>query len=499
MSATGTLVQRFRDLRALVLGDAMLDSYLSGRASRLCSEGPAPVVQKTAEERLPGGAANTAANLRALGADVCFAGVTGADAAGALLRAALHERGVTDRWLLADDTLPTLHKLRILAGDQYLVRFDEGERYHFGVETHARLLAHLDDAFARCDVVVISDYRYGAVTDAAIARLRELRRQRPSVPLVVDSKELRRFRDVGATVIAPNHEEARLAVDPTVAPAGPARWPEAERLAHRLLTLADARFVAITLAEQGVCLLERGSVARHLPAHLVPGAHDVGAGDTFTAALALALAAGAGCEAAVQLGIDAAGIAVTKPRTATVAASELLHWAELRDGALPPGVGALAARLAAARQAGRRIVFTNGVFDILHTGHIELLRQAKALGDLLVVGVNSDASVRRLKGPGRPINHERDRLALVAALDAVDHALLFDDDTPAGLIHALRPHVHVKGGDYASAALPEAAAVREAGGQIVILPLVAGRGTTQVIDRVLSLAVRPPRELEVAP
>jgi D-beta-D-heptose 7-phosphate kinase/D-beta-D-heptose 1-phosphate adenosyltransferase len=225
--------------------------------------------------------------------------------------------------------------------------------------------------------------------------------------------------------------------------------------------------------------------------------------------MALALGAGAGVAEAGQIAIDAAGIAVARQGTAVVQHQELLQRVSLRDHVEGPlaltrdgapgsdgalyrdarlAVARLAARLAEERRAGRTIVFTNGVFDILHVGHIQFLRQAKELGDVLVVGVNSDRSARRLKGRNRPIIGARDRLALVAALEPVDHAVLFDEDEPTTLIRALRPHIHVKGGDYADEALPEAEAVRDAGGRIVILPLVGSLSTTQVIDRIIALA-----------
>ncbi|HET8628813.1 MAG TPA: HAD-IIIA family hydrolase, partial [Thermomicrobiales bacterium] len=203
MSATVELVRRFRGLRALVIGDAMLDSYVAGSATRLCREGPVPVVHKAAEEHAPGGAANVAANLSALGAEVAFLGLTGRDAAGATLRAALQERGVDDRWLVADEDAATLRKLRIVAGGQYVARLDDGETRGASAAACARLLAHLDDRFPHCDVVLISDYRYGAVADDLLARLGALRGRR-RVPLVVDAKDPRRVRAAGATVVAPN-------------------------------------------------------------------------------------------------------------------------------------------------------------------------------------------------------------------------------------------------------------------------------------------------------
>ncbi|HEY8597239.1 MAG TPA: D-glycero-beta-D-manno-heptose 1-phosphate adenylyltransferase [Thermomicrobiales bacterium] len=486
-------VRRFRGLRALVIGDVMLDSYLEGTAARLCSEGPVPVVRKTGEERLPGGAANSAANVRALGAEVILLGFVGEDTTATLLRAALRARGVDDAWLVTDADTCTLHKCRVLADGQYVVRYDEGDGTD-SARAHARLLERLDDAFARCDLVVIADYGYGVVTSAVIARLRALRDARPC-PMVIDTKDPRRFAAAGATIITPNLLEARQAVEPRrlVDPrfaTGPLDLAAVEGVGRQLLAAIDTAHAAITLGSDGVLLLDRGGAARHLPAHPVAQANDVGAGDSFTAALALALAAGADPEGAVRIGIDAAGIAVTKRRTAIVEGQELLGRVSLRveaTDAASAGRTALLARLDTARREGRTIVFTNGVFDILHAGHIQLLRRARDLGDLLVVGVNSDRGVRRLKGPSRPINGERDRLALVAALDAVDHAILFDEDTPAELIRALRPHIHVKGGDYAGAALPEADAVRAVGGRTVILPLKGDLSTSATIDRILTL------------
>ncbi len=497
-------VRDFRRLRALVIGDAMLDSYLEGSAARLSSEGPVPVVHKTAERRVPGGAANTAANLRALGADVVFLGVTGRDMAGSFLRAALRAAGVDDRWLVEDATADTLHKLRILADGQYVVRFDEGARRPLPEDIRARLLADLERAYPRCNLVVISDYGYGVACDPLIERLCALRAARPQ-PLLVDSKELHRFRAAGATVVTPNHLEARLAAGFTVARSlDRADGTELERAGRLLLDKLDTAYVAITMAAEGALLVGRDDPSLHVPAHPVAQANDVGAGDSFAAATALALGAGASIAEAVRIGIDAGGIAVGKRGTAVVHHQELLQRVSLRDYAarpLPSGddstadngeinhvLARLAARLDRDRLAGRTVVFTNGVFDILHAGHVGFLRQAKKLGDVLVVGVNSDRSARRLKGQGRPITGERDRLALVAALEGVDHAVLFDEDDPAACIRTLRPHIHVKGGDYADEALPEAAAVRDVGGCIVILPLIGGASTSAVIERIVAVS-----------
>ncbi|MDQ3854938.1 MAG: D-glycero-beta-D-manno-heptose 1-phosphate adenylyltransferase [Chloroflexota bacterium] len=488
MSTAVDTVQRFRDLRALVIGDALLDSYLEGAASRLCTEGPVPVVTKRAEHRAPGGAANTAANVRAMGAEVVVLGVTGSDTAGSLLRRALQDLGVEDTWLIEDPFATTLHKMRILADHQYVVRFDEGDTQHCTPETHARLLAYLESELPRCDLVIVSDYGYGVTSDALLERLQALRTRR-KLPLLVDAKQIARYARAGATLITPNHMEAKAALgDEPNGKASPS-LEEARSLAARLRERFDAEHIALTLAEQGVLLVATDGRVEHVPAHPVPAPREVGAGDSFGAAIALALAAGASCSEAAQIGVDAAGLAVRKHHTAVVGHQELLRRVSLDGYAMVPPLEQLRTQLDQHRLAGRSIVFTNGVFDILHAGHVELLRRAKALGDVLVVAVNSDACTRRLKGPTRPVNNERDRLALVAALDSVDHAILFDDDTPAELIRQLRPDIHVKGGDYAGKELPETDAVREVGARSVLLPLVDGRSTTNVIERILSAAV----------
>jgi D-beta-D-heptose 7-phosphate kinase / D-beta-D-heptose 1-phosphate adenosyltransferase len=480
------IVRGFPGLRALVIGDAMLDTYLEGKATRLCKEGPAPVVRRMATGRAPGGAANVAANVAALGADVVFVGMIGRDEPGAHLRTSLRERGVSDRWLVEDDAVGTLHKVRVLADGQYFVRFDEGETRDCTGAGIDRLLAHVEMAYPHCDAVIVSDYGYGVASDRMVELLNMLRRTRRRV-LAIDSKQIARFRHADADVVTPNLNEARLAVDPLASVDDPVGSDAARAIGRKLRQTLACDWLAVTMAADGVLLFSRDGETHHLPAHPIDRPADVGAGDTFTAALALALAAGASMPAAAAVGIDAAAIAIARQRTSVAPYQELLRRASLDDQPAPPSLLELRDRLDAERRAGKRIVFTNGVFDILHAGHVQLLRRARALGDILVVGVNSDASTRRLKGPARPINRERDRLALVAALEPVSHAFLFDEDTPANAIRLLRPHVHVKGGDYTADALPEIEAVRAVGARVEILSLVEGRSTTGVIDRIVSL------------
>ncbi len=499
---TVDLVRRFRGLRVLVIGDAMLDTYLEGTASRLCREGPVPVVRKTGEHCVPGGAANTAANLRALEAEVFFLSIVGRDTAGTRLRSALLEQGVDDRWIVEDESTNTLHKLRIQADGQYVVRFDEDAQHH-SKEIQEQLLAVLKETFTHCDLAVVSDYGYGSVSDELIEQIKVLRSLHPC-PLLVDAKNLYRFRNVGATVVTPNYLEATLLIEhgritePSVSKRE-LDLSEVEHIGRRLLAMIDAEHTAITLAGDGVFLINRQGITQHIPTHPIIQANDVGAGDSFAAAMALALAVGGSIEESAQIAVDAASIAITKRGTAVVSYQELLQKVSLRDNARlsptlvteacsPESISRLTEQLGEERLRGKTIVFTNGVFDILHAGHVQFLRHAKELGDVLIVGVNSDCSTQRLKGKRRPINSERDRMSLVAALDPVDHVVLFDEDTPTELIRALRPDIHAKGGDYTDEFLPEAESVREIGGRVVILPLAGSLSTTSVIKRIISLA-----------
>src|SRR6266496_4179609 len=261
------LVRRFRGLRALVIGDAMLDTYLEGTASRLCREGPVPVVRKTGEHRLPGGAANTAANLRRLGAGGFFLTIIGRDVAGTALRSTLLEQGVDDCWMVEDESTNTLHKLRIQADGQYVVRFDEDVHYH-SEESQEQLLAKLEEIFTHCDLVVVSDYGYSSVSDELIERIKLLRSLHPC-PLLVDSKNLYRFRNIGATVVTPNYLEARLLVEhgritePLVSETG-IDMSEVEHVGRRLLAMIDAEHAAITLAGDGVFLMNRQGITQHI-------------------------------------------------------------------------------------------------------------------------------------------------------------------------------------------------------------------------------------------
>ena len=473
-------VDAFARLRVVVLGDAMLDTYLEGESARLSAEAPVPIVAVAARRDLPGGAANTAANARALGAHVTLLSVVGADEEAALVRAALAEHGVAGADLLTEGGRVTHAKNRVVAGAQMLVRFDQGSTEGVARASEDALASRLTDAWGSCDAVIVSDYGYGVVTPRLISLVAELQADAPRV-VVVDAKDLRAYRKVGVTAVKPNYRQALSLLGE---PAGDARrWELIAAHGARILDLTGAQIAAVTLDAEGALVLERGRPAYRTYARRSPDSRAAGAGDTFTATVALALAAGAHTPAAAELASAAAGIVVAKQGTALCSADELRD-AVAGERKYLPDRNRLRAALAAHRDQGKRIIFTNGCFDILHRGHITYLSRAKLLGDVLVVGLNSDESVARLKGPGRPVNTLEDRAHVLAALSAVDHIVAFDEDTPVSLIEAVRPDVFVKGGDYTREMLPEAPVVEALGGTIQLLPYVEDRSTSGIIERI---------------
>jgi D-beta-D-heptose 7-phosphate kinase/D-beta-D-heptose 1-phosphate adenosyltransferase len=368
-----------------------------------------------------------------------------------------------------------------MVGSHMLVRFDEGDNDRIDEDLEERLMRALEQFFVESDVVIVSDYDCGIVTPRLVKHLARLQAATPRV-LVADSKHLDTYRRVGITAVKPNYGEVTHLLN--VSPCGSCiRAEQIIEHGEQILDLTGAQIAAVTLDTEGALIFERGRPPYRTYARPRPHSHAAGAGDTFLATFALALAAGALTPAAAELASGAAAIVVSRDGTTTIGASELREYftAEIKITTDPER---LQSRLEYYRQEGRRIVFTNGVFDILHRGHITYLNRAKALGDILIVGVNSDESVARLKGPSRPINSLEDREQVLAALSCIDHIVAFGDDTPAELIRTIRPDVYVKGGDYTRQSLPETPLVEELGGTVHILPYVQDQSTTGIIERI---------------
>ncbi|HMC05339.1 MAG TPA: D-glycero-beta-D-manno-heptose 1-phosphate adenylyltransferase, partial [Actinomycetota bacterium] len=339
----------------------------------------------------------------------------------------------------------------------------------------------LAEAFASCDAVVVSDYGYGVLTPRVIATLARLQAAGPRL-LAVDAKHLVRYARAGVTVAKPNYAQAvsMLAQAPPLDRASRAPWMVEQ--GEQLLERCAADIVAVTLDADGALVFERGRPPHRAHARPHPQMRAAGAGDTYLTVLALALAAGADTPSAAELASAAAAVVMSKEGTATCSAAEVSEVLA-PAGKLLAG-DRVAQRMGFHRAQGHRIVFTNGCFDILHRGHTTYLNRAKALGDVLVVGVNTDAGVRRLKGDGRPINRLEDRIEVLAALSCVDHVVAFGEDDPSRLIRVVRPHVFVKGGDYTRDLLPEAPVVEDLGGTVVVLPYETDRSTSGIIERI---------------
>lgn len=479
-------VDRFENQRVAVLGDAMLDGYLEGWAERVCREAPVPVVRLESERLAPGGAANTASNLAAMGAQVTFVSVVGDDEDGRMLVGLLEERGVSCGLVYTDPERRTIAKRRLVADGQLLVRYDTGTLSPIGSGGARSLLERLRLAVANCDALIISDYRCGLLSDQVISLLPQVREEIDGA-LIVDSTRLGAYKALSPDVVKPSIAEAlaQLAIEP-----GPAssRSDLAEALGDSLLDLSGASVVTLTVDADGVVAFQRGRHPIHRPAAHHGTAHPAGAGDTFLAAFALASCAGAACEDAVDIAQAAAGIVVREDGTSLCSVDDLLA-ALSGDEARVCTLDELAKAVAAHRKRGRTIVLTNGCYDILHPGHVALLERAKALGDVLVVGVNSDASVRALKGEGRPVNSLSHRMRVLSALSFVDHLVAFGDSTADRLVELVRPDVYVKGGDYTLDTIPEAPAVERLGGRVEILPHFGNESTSRIIDRIRNSAM----------
>jgi D-beta-D-heptose 7-phosphate kinase/D-beta-D-heptose 1-phosphate adenosyltransferase len=456
----------------LVVGDVMLDHYVIGGCQRISPEAPVPVVQVERETYSLGGAGNVVSNLRALGARVSLASAIGDDDAGRQVTALLHEQAVPTGGLQVEADRRTSQKTRVVAARHQLVRIDRETTQPIGEAAQRALLAAIF-AGVQPDAVLLSDYAKGVLTPALCQQVIVWARER-QVPVLVDPKGSDGSKYRGATLVTPNRTEASaltgLAItdDETLAAAG-------KRLRQELAL----EYAVITLSEAGLAVFDGRMTKIRAAAREV---FDVsGAGDTVLATLGVAVAGGLSIHAAAELANRAAGIVVAKFGSATVTLDELEAAGESssRDNAIQSaeGVEQTARRL---RELGRKIVFTNGCFDILHRGHIEYLRASRACGDVLIVGLNSDASVRRLKGPARPVVPEEDRAAILAEIAAVDYVVIFDEDTPYELIRRIRPDVLTKGADYTGRQVVGSDLVAD----VRLIPFVAGRSTSNTIDRI---------------
>jgi D-beta-D-heptose 7-phosphate kinase / D-beta-D-heptose 1-phosphate adenosyltransferase len=491
------LIRRVQTLgrpRLMVVGDLILDRYIWGDAERISQEAPVPLLRADHREHRLGGAASVATMLAALGAEVQLVGVVGDDPEGDRVRRLLHDRGIDHKGVITLADRPTTLKERYIgrAQDrhpQQMIRVDYEVRAPIPAAAEVAVVESLNAAIQRSDVVLISDYDKGVCTPSLLRVLIDACRS-AGVKVLADpirSSDYARYR--GVHCMTPNRLEAQLATGMTI------HKPEdALRLGQRLVDTLGMDSVLVTLDRDGMALVRKNGRAELVPTRPRQVYDITGAGDMVLSIVGLCLAAGADYDEAAALGNVAGGLEVEQHGVVLLSREEILRdLIEHRPG----GAGkvfdraGLLAEVDRRRSAGQSVVFTNGCFDLLHVGHARLLRESAELGDFLVVGLNSDESVRRLKGPDRPINHEADRAELLAALDSVDAVTLFVEDTPLELIEAIRPDVLVKGGDYHPEEVVGRDVVEASGGRLVLIPLVEGKSTTDMVRRASERTLTP--------
>ena len=464
----------FDQARVLVVGDVMLDRYWHGATSRISPEAPVPVVHVGQTEERAGGAANVALNIVALGAQTHLLGVTGDDEPAGSLETLLSGAGIDCRFQKILDT-PTVTKLRVISRHQQLIRLDFEDGFE-AIDGPA-LMESYRQGLDHSDVVVLSDYGKGTLAD--IESLISLARA-AGKPVLVDPKALDFSRYKGATLITPNMAEFELVAGAC------ASEQELIEKGSRLLEQHDLDALLITRGEHGMTLLRRGAPEFHLPTQAREVFDVTGAGDTVISVLAAALAAGEKLPAATALANLAAGIVVGKLGTASVSVPELRRTMQHGQDAGFGEMNAEQLQIAVedARSHGERIVMTNGCFDILHAGHVAYLAEARRLGDRLIVAVNDDESVKRLKGAGRPVNPLDRRMTVLAALESVDWVVPFSEDTPEQLICKIGPDLLVKGGDYRPEDIAGYDCVKRRGGDVIVLGFEDGCSTSRIIDAI---------------
>jgi D-beta-D-heptose 7-phosphate kinase/D-beta-D-heptose 1-phosphate adenosyltransferase len=490
-SVLGLLESGFGNVKVLVVGDLMLDRYILGEVDRISPEAPVPVLRHAHRYERPGGAANVAMNLAGLGCGVFLAGFWGADGERDELAKLVETAGV-DTAGVVTSSLPTISKTRIVARTQQMLRLDIESREAVPEEDMARLEARTVELVKKVHAVILSDYAKGALTPGLCQAVIRAARG-AGIPVLADPKTRDLSKYSGATTICPNLAELSLATGV------PAHHTDALlKAAHAQMVEHDFRFLTVTMSEKGIRILgpaADGSDDYYSPARAREVFDVSGAGDTVIATLAASLAGGLHIHTAVELANLAAGIVVGKIGTVPIAQHELI-------AALTPSSGITSAekildfegvqrRVAEWRASGETVVFTNGCFDLLHVGHITLLEDCRRFGSKLVLGLNTDASVSRLKGPTRPIVGEKERARVMSALAAVDAVVLFDQETPLELIRALKPNVLVKGGDYTVETVVGHEDVLASGGRVEIVPTVEGFSTTNIVKKLAGAGSAP--------
>ncbi|MDB4470692.1 bifunctional D-glycero-beta-D-manno-heptose-7-phosphate kinase/D-glycero-beta-D-manno-heptose 1-phosphate adenylyltransferase HldE [Deltaproteobacteria bacterium] len=474
---------KIANTKVLVVGDLILDKYIWGKTSRISPEAPVQVVEVERDELRLGGAGNVVNNLLSFGCQVSVASVVGADEDGQKLLDLLAQAEVDIAGIQQSLQRTTSRKSRVLASHQQMLRIDRESTEEISKQEQHLLLDYVSKQLPQVGAVLLSDYLKGVLVPELLQQIIALC-SAEKIPVIVDPKGIDFSRYRGATLLTPNRREAEVATgivindDATLFKAGTA-----------LLNEQQLDALILTRSEEGMSLFSAEGSIEHLPTEAREVFDVSGAGDTVVAMIGAALAVGAELSVAARLANLAAGIAVGKLGTSTVTAVEIINDYARRnrqsDNKILPRVE-LTVLLDSLRTEGKKVVFTNGCFDLLHAGHVKYLQQARNLGDLLVLGLNSDNSIRRLKGPKRPLLEEGERAQILAALDCIDYLTIFDEDTPLELLQQLRPQILVKGGDYLPDEVVGKQLVESYGGRVELIQFVDGKSTSNIIDKVLS-------------
>jgi D-beta-D-heptose 7-phosphate kinase/D-beta-D-heptose 1-phosphate adenosyltransferase len=479
-----TLFAHTAEIRCLVVGDLMLDEYLWGKTDRISPEAPVQVVDVLREELRLGGAGNVVHNLAALGAQVSVCSVVGDDQNGRELLGQFCHHHIDTQAIFLDHDRRTSRKTRVVAAHQQIVRIDRESREALPAAVEQQLCDWITAHVREFNVIVLSDYNKGVLTPAVISAATSAA-STGGIAVLIDPKGADYSRYSGATLLTPNRKEAEAASGIAITDTA-----SLTRAADVIMAASGLKHLLITRSEEGMSLFSQGDESVHIPT-VAREVFDVsGAGDTVLAALAVGIASGFSMTESARLANVAAGIAVGKLGTSVVTPQEIIDAVSLshKDShAKIKSREALVPLIAAEKSKGKRVVFTNGCFDLLHAGHVKYLQKARSLGDLLILGLNSDASVRRLKGPKRPLIDQDERAHLLAALDCIDYVVIFDEDTPLELITALKPYILAKGGDYSLDGVVGKEVVESYGGRVELITFVDGKSTTTLIERILEL------------
>jgi len=469
----------------LVIGEAMLDIYLHGDSKRICREAPVPIVDIRKTIHQPGGAANTAVNLSHLGVKTHYISVMGNDEDGKVLKGLLKANGVTIGSIFLEKDRKTIIKQRVMASDQLLMRIDSGSTTTISEAIEEKIINTLVDLYPKIDAVIISDYGYGIITPRIIDAFARLQKHMPKI-LVVDSKYPDRFISLHPTMIKPNYQEAISLLTLKNMPAFGKRMAAISSYGEALHKKTGADIIALTVDVEGSIIFEKGKSPYRTFTKPVQNSRAAGAGDTYTSAFTLALTLGAQAQTAAEIASAASSVVVQKDGTATCTKEELQMYFTTQTKKIPRDI--LPMLVSHLREEDKKIVFTNGCFDILHSGHVDYLSRAKQLGDLLIVGLNSDKSIKRLKGRERPVNTLSERIQVLSGLGSVDYIIPFETDTPIPLIKKIHPDIYVKGSDYRKDMLPEAKVVESYRGRVELLPFIKDKSTTNIIKRIQAAA-----------